>query len=256
MRWLPAGDDPEEDPPLFHMDHTDGDGEDLEMNEVVTAVAAYGGMATEQVQASITTALEKSAACKYENTAAKRGMRAAAYGSLSVEKLKSELIDLEEALRSALKSAGSAWEQGGGSRSDRSRWLSRIKRASEVKDVASVCSELEATLHALQTAEETNERPPWRTAGHEYVGKPARRFFLRETVEEGGGGGGGEGGKEGAAGAGASSKEGGGEGEGEGEDMSHLVSDGRMVAWLPGDGEDPPLWHMVHHDGDEEDLEE
>ena len=236
MRWLPAGEDAQEDPALFHMDHADGDGEDLEAHEVIQAVAAFGCMTAEEVGAAVQHTLDKSAVAKYENTSAKRGLRAAAYGELSVEKLKAELIDLEESLRSGLKSAGSVWEAGGGSRSERSRWLSRIKRASEVKDVAAVCIELEATLHALQAADETSERPPWRTLGHEWVGKPGRRFFIRETEDDGKG--------EAAA------------AEDEPADMGHLMSDGRIVAWLPAEGDDPPLWHMVHHDGDEEDLEE
>ena len=42
---------------------------------------------------------------------------------------------------------------------------------------------------------------------------------------------------------------------GEAEGSAYLVSDGRIVSWLPADGDDPPLWHLVHHDGDEEDLE-
>jgi len=35
------------------------------------------------------------------------------------------------------------------------------------------------------------------------------------------------------------------------------ASDGVIVGWLPAEGEDPPLWHMVHgDDADEEDLDE
>ena len=29
-----------------------------------------------------------------------------------------------------------------------------------------------------------------------------------------------------------------------------------MTRYLPADGEDPALWHVLHDDGDEEDLEE
>ena len=35
-----------------------------------------------------------------------------------------------------------------------------------------------------------------------------------------------------------------------------VVSDGEVVRWLPAEGDDAALWHMVHEDGDEEDLEE
>ena len=136
VRWLPAGDDPEEDPVLFHMAHADGDGEDLELDEVGPAVDRFARMTSEEVEAAVEKALAKSTFGTYENTKARRGNRAASYGGLSLEKLKSELIDLEESLRSGLKAAGAAWEAGGGSRSDRARWLSRLKRAVEVKDVA------------------------------------------------------------------------------------------------------------------------
>jgi hypothetical protein len=34
------------------------------------------------------------------------------------------------------------------------------------------------------------------------------------------------------------------------------MSDGYISGWLPADGDDVALWHMVHDDGDEEDLEE
>ena len=33
-------------------------------------------------------------------------------------------------------------------------------------------------------------------------------------------------------------------------------TNGRIVKWSRATEEDPPLWHMVHADGDEEDLEE
>jgi hypothetical protein len=235
VRWLPAGADPVEDPALFHMAHADGDGEDLEEGEMDDALVAYGALDEEEINGALERASQTSAMAKYENTLAKRGMRVNAFGAVGLERLKSDLIDLEDGLRSGLKSAGSAWE-GGGSRSERSRWLSKIKRAVEVADLATLAMELEEVVHAVQEVDEGTERPPWRQGGHEYVGKVVRRFFALEKDDEG---------------------EGEGEGEGEeDEDEQWLVSDGRIESWLPGDGDDPPLWHMVHHDGDEEDLEE
>ena len=250
VRWLPAGEDPVEDPVLFHMAHADGDGEDLELNEVLQAVERFASMTHEEVGESVEYALSKSSFGTYENTKARRGQRAGNYGGLTLDKLKSELIDLEEEMRQGLKQVGSSWE-GGGSRSERARWLSRLKRAVEVKDVARVAAEYEEALHSVQSeqsgasAQEVNERPPWRTVGHAYVGQPVRRFFPRDEEGEEGDE---EGEREGAgAAAGAADEEG---------NMNHLVSDGRIVSWLPAEGDDPPLWHMVHRDGDEEDLEE
>jgi len=64
-----------------------------------------------------------------------------------------------------------------------------------------------------------NSSQPWRTEGHPHVGMQARRFF----VETDG------------------------------------ASNGHITKWSPGDDEANPLdgalWHMVHLDGDEEDLE-
>ena len=35
------------------------------------------------------------------------------------------------------------------------------------------------------------------------------------------------------------------------------ADDGRVTGWLPAEGDDPALWHMVHGDDkDEEDLDE
>jgi hypothetical protein len=34
------------------------------------------------------------------------------------------------------------------------------------------------------------------------------------------------------------------------------VSIGLITKWVPASDDDPALWHMVHDDGDEEDLEE
>ena len=39
-------------------------------------------------------------------------------------------------------------------------------------------------------------------------------------------------------------------------DDEYEAFDGTIVGWLPAEGEDEPLWHMVHADGDDEDLDE
>ena len=33
-------------------------------------------------------------------------------------------------------------------------------------------------------------------------------------------------------------------------------TNGKVVKWARAAGDDPPIWHMCHEDGDEEDLEE
>ena len=61
----------------------------------------------------------------------------------------------------------------------------------------------------------------WRSEGHEWIGcRVARRF------------------------------------DGEEEGAAATTALGKIVAWVPEEGEDEALWHMVHDDGDEEDLDE
>ena len=60
-------------------------------------------------------------------------------------------------------------------------------------------------MYALQTATDVLERKPWRSSGSEHIGKHARRFFTEIGV----------------------------------------TSDGVIVGWLPPEGDDPALWHMV-----------
>ena len=38
VKWLPPGDDPKEDPALWHILHQDGDEEDLEEHEMLAAL--------------------------------------------------------------------------------------------------------------------------------------------------------------------------------------------------------------------------
>ena len=93
-RWLPAGEDPTEDPALFHMTHVDGDGEDLEMGEVTEAVDRYAGLSDDSVSAALERSINASSVGKYENVRARRGQRVGAFGSVSLEKLKEQVCDL------------------------------------------------------------------------------------------------------------------------------------------------------------------
>ena len=74
-------------------------------------------------------------------------------------------------------------------------------------------------VRSLQTVADVTERKPWRPDGQEFIGKNVRRFF--NAVD------------------------------------GFLVSDGKVTGWLPPEGDDEALWHMVHGDDlDEEDLDE
>ena len=197
--------------------HDDGDGEDLTEEEAVAAVALYRAAGDDAVNAA-----REASHGRYENRLAKRGMRASTQSATSPEKLRNELLEVEDGLRGPLRHAGSKWESRSG---DRSRWLLRLKRASDVASFAELLVELESVVNDVGEAPSAaREKPPWRTAGDAWIGRPARRFFKRE---------------DGPADA----------------PEEWLISDGKITSWLPPDGSDDALWHMVHKDGDEEDLE-
>ena len=71
---------------------------------------------------------------------------------VSIDKLKNDLIELEDSVRSGLRYAGSGWEKQGGARSERARWLAKIKRinADGVADLANLAAELEKVVHSVQ----------------------------------------------------------------------------------------------------------
>ena len=139
-RWLPAGDDPEEDPPLFYMAHADGDGEDLEAFEVEEAIALYAASEPEALHEALERAASQHPSGKYENTACKRGQRAAAFGGFDLERLKNDLIDLEDSVRTGLRAAGSGWEKQGGARSERALAVAHQARQDGVADLADLAA--------------------------------------------------------------------------------------------------------------------
>ena len=71
----------------------------------------------------------------------------------------------------------------------------------------------------MQKLEEVVERPPWRTVGHDYIGKSVRRFFPRM----------GDDGEEDDDGEGA---------EFDPATLGFVASDGKVVSWLPAEGDD------------------
>ena len=75
-----------------------------------------------------------------------------------------------------------------------------------------------AKLAPATAPEEQEDEIPWVTTGHKWVGKSLTRTFVRGRKP--------------------------------------VKSVARVTKWVPADDEDPALWHLVHEDGDEEDLEE
>jgi len=101
------------------------------------------------------------------------------------------------------------------------RWQRRVGAADSAAALAPHVQRLESAVRQLQRCAEAHERKPWRTDGSEYVGCRARRFF---ELEKG---------------------------------APMVVGNGTITGWLPAEGGEEALWHMVHEDdSDEEDLDE
>jgi hypothetical protein len=200
---------------LFHVLHDDGDEEDLDEDEAAEARQAW----LEHKDKGTLPKPGENVGDRYTNKLVKKDARLAVE-ALGVLGLRAEVLALEEALYAGLCLYHSKW---GASEGGRSAWLLSAKATDSTFELAQLLVSLEETVRELQGVAEPAERKPWRTEGHEYINKPARRFFA--SLATGG--------------------------------ASHGHSDGKIVGWLPPEGEDAALWHMVHgEDADEEDIDE
>jgi hypothetical protein len=223
-RWLPATD---EDELFLRCTHDDNDGEDMSEAEALEAIRRL--RRTDKVAVDEARLAGDNA---YENTATKRALRWRPEHGVSLMGLRSEILDLEDGVRAMMRHAGAPWAKNYG---ERQCWLLSLKRATSMDELAPLLITFEAALHELGNPEkEVSERPPWRSSGDARLGKQLRRFFPVDEEDD------------------EAEKD----LEGSAEPSTWHVSDGKIVSWLPADGDDPALWHMIHHDGDEEDLEE
>ena len=103
------------------------------------------------------------------------------------------------------------WPSGGTSSSFRRQ----VQSCTCLADLKDHLEKLEGAARSLQTEEDEKEKEVWLTEGHPFVGKKVRRLF---------------------------------------NNVSGAV-DGKITKYLPANGKQPALFHMVHDDGDEEDLE-
>ena len=187
-RWLPATEaklDAESgevlvprEPALFHIVHEDGDEEDLDELEAAEARKRYlDKEATGGDVYDYTAAVAKNAASKsleYSNKLERRVAARLTHLSLGVHGLRDELLAFEEQLSVGLARYGSSWTAPHGNRAS---WLLSCRDSTSVVELAQLLASLETAVHELQTAPEGRERPPWRTEGHPYIGRRARRFF-------------------------------------------------------------------------------
>ena len=94
--------------------------------------------------------------------------------------------------------------------------MQSVQNAANVKDLIPSVLMLEDAIHKEQKVED-KKIISWLTSGHPDCGVMVRRFFW--TKEE-----------------------------------KWDVIDATVEAVLPADGDDPPMWHIKHSNGDEEDL--
>ena len=183
---------------LFHVLHEDGDQEDLDEEEAEAAIKACTDEKLSREVGRQT----------WENKEAPRRDRIGV-NQLGLSGVRREVLALHEQLSQKGSSSWRGWPRGG-----EEGWLRDVSRAATASELAYTLLTLEEVVYGLQVGDDVPECKPWRTVGHEHVGRMARRFF-----------------------------------------PGYPPSDGKIVGWLPRDGDDPALWHMVHQD-DEEDLEE
>jgi len=181
------------------------------------AMAARSLYLEQQAKGALPPPLEL--ADKYLNKAVKKDLRITPE-SLGVLGLREEVLCLEESIYGGLCRYYSPW---GTSEGGRASWLLSARSSTSVNELAQLVLSLEVTVRDLQGLPEPHERKPWRKEGNLHIGKSARRFFA--SLATGG--------------------------------ATHGFSDGKIVGWLPPEGKDEALWHMVHgEDADEEDLDE
>eukprot|EP00941_MAST-03F_sp_MAST-3F-sp1_P003515 g3515.t1 len=196
VRWIPAGDDTDEEA-LWHMVHDDGDEEDLDEKEMIEALKNFEND-TRDTQAPFL--------C-YVNKRRDRASNRATFSSVSpgavIEKLEEFEVDLvshikAEGGRSAVHGAAKwEWCKSGSKRSAwtrriralrtnmddgetiREQGLSQEKSDSATKESATLLLELEEAIHTMQSEEDVYKEGggKWQTKGHEFIGKKGLRSF-------------------------------------------------------------------------------
>lgn len=223
--WLPAEG---ADPPLWHVHHLDGDEEDLELHEVTKCL--------------VTGEQDPTVVTHYCNDAI--GARSSSALEIGISGLKTEMLVQASALSAGLKSRGSSW-----GKDSRRAWDTAIKNAETAADLKPLLLELEERIRAVQTEEDVCEEDEV-----EDLTAEERTLRIAEMKSEGW-----------IFGAP-------GEEDPEAETSDEIpflsvrcrrffpnfgASDGTVTAYLPAAKNDGiALWHMLHEDGDEEDLDE
>ena len=188
-RWLPAkeavldenGVELEEaEPALFHVVHEDGDEEDLDQDEAQEARDKYLEFQRDGRPANLKEKGQKNK--EYVNKLARPANTRIGPLDLETHGLRDQILELEEALTVGLNKAGSPWSLSHGGRHS---WLLSCRGSTSVVELAQLLTSLEATVRDLQGPPDLIERKPWRTDGHPFIGKQARRFFASYGISDG-----------------------------------------------------------------------
>ena len=157
-----------------------------------------------------------------------RGRSRPAVGALGLVAVRAELHALEIAMAPGLHRVDVNWSGAGKGRGTskvpRAQWLKACREAMTVGELAKLLMQLESMIYQLQEGADLVELRLWRQE-NEWVGMSARRFFPAWEADADG-------------------------------RRPIVPVDGKITGWLPADGEDCALWHMVMDDNDEEELDE
>ncbi|KAG8468032.1 hypothetical protein KFE25_007084 [Diacronema lutheri] len=210
------------EPALWHLQHDDGDEEDMDEGELQPTLDAQARWLAEPDEPT-----PSKHVLAYVNRLART--RILGKAQLGLAGLRAELQHVEAALAHALRERGAEW--GGddaNTSSPRKAWLDALAGASDAAECAQLLLRLEAVARGTQAADdyapeqgedeaERDAETQYRRSGHEYIGARLRRFFDGKP------------------------------------------SDAHVDGWLPAgeNADEPALWHVTHDDDDDtEELEE
>jgi hypothetical protein len=239
-KWMPAT---KEDPPLFHALHDDGDEEDLEVHEVEEAIKNVEDGVEEMAKDGETGAGEDaddampSDIFTYNNRWREDELDGEPHkreaGVELLETLRSNLIALDACSVARLRANGCDWcKRSAGSAGDdavaekdgevvvNAAPGGRTDWLARVQDgdARDLAQCMLELEAAVHSVQTEDDVPPQDTAWQDHGHEWIGRRVRKQYLDD--------------------------------------VVDGTIVKWLPAAGGEVALWHMLHEDGDEEDLEE
>ncbi|CAM9326712.1 unnamed protein product [Scytosiphon promiscuus] len=229
VRWIPK--ESNHGLALWHLRHDDGDEEDLEEFEVKEGMAmaeaeeALGSGPGSTVSSLVKSAVDGSLTQTFsEYTNRLNKMQAIKPRDLGISALQETLLHREAAMLDDIKDRTRDYAKGTNTSTPRGAWLRLVKDATEISEMKEAILMLEETLRGLQEGEDKMEGGRMELEAQGWNFSPDAHPLIgrrcRRFFKEFG------------------------------------KSDCTVAAHLPAKNGDPELWHVVHDDGDEEDMEE